>query len=747
MPTNNKDIAIRLSLKDHEVVRRALMTLGDDGQRALAKIEKASAPASRGLLAVNTVARDLRGGMEAFGARLGTVGTGLAALGPAGLAAAAGIAGMVAGAVKLKGMAEHAVELVAALQDEAQQAGVTAEAFQELKYAAGQYSVTQEALTDGLKELALRADEFVKTGKGAAEEAFRRLGFTQTELNGRLGDTSALFQEVVRRMEGLENRAAKIRVADEIFGGTGGEQFVRLIEAGAERIAELRREARDLGFVLDNELIARADETRDKLKTLSDVVDLQLSSALVDLGPVLVSVASGFADVARWVADVVDGFRDIETASTRGLQRRLEDIRAELADMFQQRGDAPEDLFDVSAWLGRRTTSELDAAIQAKYDEIQRINAILQRRAADASRRGGAGAAAGGAAAPDNVAERIKALQMERDGLRALAGVYALDAQAIRSVTVSRKIDTELARLKVAQNSDEARSIEHLIRMNESLRREIALRQKARALSPDLAYEDRLAEIEDIRRTGMVSEEDLARATEDAARRRLEASRDASAGIQLAMMDISDASGDAAKQWREDINGMNQTARKAFVDIVTGAGTMRDGLNAILNDLGGRLAGRVYDRTVGVVFDTALDAFFGADHTGGTVGRETMHRAVNPMVFAGAPRMHGGGLLPGERPIIARDGEGVFTPRQMDNADRILSAALSRPPVEVHVHNNADGAEARVQETRGADGAFRLDVFVDTIEDRLGQRVAKGEGMAPILEGRYGLNPAAGAYR
>lgn len=117
---------------------------------------------------------------------------------------------------------------------------MSTKAFQELSFAAGQYQVTQSALTDGLKELSLRADEFVVTGAGPAKEAFERLGYSQGELNKKMKDTPALLLDIIDRMQGL-GQAAKIRIADEIFGGTGGEQFVSMINAGAGSIEELTK--------------------------------------------------------------------------------------------------------------------------------------------------------------------------------------------------------------------------------------------------------------------------------------------------------------------------------------------------------------------------------------------------------------------------------------------------------------------------------------------------------------------------
>ncbi|AWK87653.1 hypothetical protein [Azospirillum thermophilum] len=65
-------------------------------------------------------------------------------------------------------------------------------------------------------------------------------------------------------------------------------------------------------------------------------------------------------------------------------------------------------------------------------------------------------------------------------------------------------------------------------------------------------------------------------------------------------------------------------------------------------------------------------------HTGGLVGQGGMpSRSVPSSLFAGAPRFHTGGLVSGEVPIIARKGEAVFTPEQMDNADQLIRAASS----------------------------------------------------------------------
>jgi hypothetical protein len=68
----------------------------------------------------------------------------------------------------------------------------------------------------------------------------------------------------------------------------------------------------------------------------------------------------------------------------------------------------------------------------------------------------------------------------------------------------------------------------------------------------------------------------------------------------------------------------------------------------------------------GTAGGTPLPALTGGFHSGGIVGNDgRSQRSVSPFLFAGAPRFHDGGIVSGEVPVIARQGEGIFTSAQM----------------------------------------------------------------------------------
>ncbi|QFY60370.1 hypothetical protein FZ934_07950 [Rhizobium grahamii] len=224
------------------------------------------------------------------------------ALGKIGLGgiAAGGVAGIVAGLASIaKGVAE--------IGDQAKVAGINVKAFQELKYVAEQNRIGIDSLTDGIKELNLRADEFIVTGQGSAAEAFQRLGYNSETLAKKLKDPSELFAEIIGRLKQFD-KAAQIRIADEVFGGTGGEKFVQLINQGAEGIRATTKEANALGLVMDDALIRRAEEIDRRFNAISNTVGMNLKSAIVS--------------AADSLADFIDGFRDFQNQQTKTLDNR-----------------------------------------------------------------------------------------------------------------------------------------------------------------------------------------------------------------------------------------------------------------------------------------------------------------------------------------------------------------------------------------------------------------------------------------
>ncbi|MCF8483838.1 MAG: hypothetical protein K9G71_01405 [Rhodobacteraceae bacterium] len=179
--------------------------------------------------------------------------------------------------------ARQTVGAMARVGDEAKRAGVGVQAFQEWSFVADQNRISVDALIDGMKELNLRADEFIVTGAGSGAEAFVRLGFSATDLEAKLKDPSELLLEIMGRLEELD-RAAQIRVADEIFGGTGGERFVELISQGEAGLRQTIARAHEVGAVMDSAIIEKASELDRKFNELGSRLQALWRGQIVEVG-------------------------------------------------------------------------------------------------------------------------------------------------------------------------------------------------------------------------------------------------------------------------------------------------------------------------------------------------------------------------------------------------------------------------------------------------------------------------------
>ncbi|SFP62577.1 phage tail tape measure protein [Tranquillimonas alkanivorans] len=234
--------------------------------------------------ATRAMERDMNRATANINRSLATASTKIGAFGKTFLAGVAGSA-ITVGLSAVTSNLGQVVKGIAAVGDEAKRAGVPLQDFQEWKFVAQQNRIGIDSMVDGLKELNLRADEFIATGKGPAEEAFRRLGFGARDLERRLEDPSELLLEIVDRLQDMD-RAAQIRISDEIFGGTAGERFVELLGQGRQGLQATIQEAHRVGAVMDSEMIEKADELDRKFQALTERVGQfgkQVAVSLADL--------------------------------------------------------------------------------------------------------------------------------------------------------------------------------------------------------------------------------------------------------------------------------------------------------------------------------------------------------------------------------------------------------------------------------------------------------------------------------
>jgi lambda family phage tail tape measure protein len=384
---------------------------------------------------------------------------------------------------------------------------------------------------------------------------------------------------------------------------------------------------------------------------------------------------------------------------------------------------------------------------------------------------------------------RVKALDLEAKGYKGLSVQAEKYIQVLEALEKQKLLDKQFEDYeKLEQKSRQI--VENYIGANRQRAEELAFKRQSLDLSEgDLAAAQVRFDLEKAsanarKDAGQIEDAGLRQqaieAINDALARQLpviegltranfEYQRTVEFGAKSALRAYIDDATNAAKQAERAVTGAFRSMEDALTQFVmTGKLDFNSLANSIISDLvriqiqraitlplanwasslslfGGTGAGTGAGLPTGA--SDLMGTMVNLAHNGGLLGVDPLaSRSASAAIFEGAPRFHTGGLVSGEVPIIAREGEAVFTPGQMRALGGSLNAKSS-VQVQVNVINRAQGVDARVEQQRQPDGSLQLDVIVEQIEGRMARSISRGTGLAPVLERRYGLNPAAGSLR
>lgn len=242
------------------------------------------------LKALSEQFKDVGGKIEGVGRSL----TGVSA------AAAGVVAGLGAAAYKAGQAADD-------LNTLSKVTGIGTEELQKYGYAADLVDVSVEAIAKSNKKLTKNAYEAANGSKSQAE-AFKAIGVSVTDSNGRLRDSEAIFQDVITNLGKMTNETERDAIAQQLMGKSAAE-LNPLIEDGGETykmVADTLKKY-DLDFV-DQKTLDGANEfndSLDKMKLIGSVALSDVSSRLaVYLAPALEKVVDLVGKFAKWLSQL-----------------------------------------------------------------------------------------------------------------------------------------------------------------------------------------------------------------------------------------------------------------------------------------------------------------------------------------------------------------------------------------------------------------------------------------------------------
>lgn len=203
------------------------------------------------------------------------------------------------------------------MSNSAHRIGISTSALQEWQYVARKTGEDANAVGGALETF---ASKLAAAAAGLSKEDlknFQALGLSQEQLKG-MNDTEKALDEIVDRIGDLKDESDRAAIAEKLGLGP----LATSLREGSDEVARLRDEARALGFVMSEELIAKGAAASEQMDDLSQIIGIQMAEAFISLSDEVLAFTGHIADALGGLNRFIerfDGWRERISLTYPGL--------------------------------------------------------------------------------------------------------------------------------------------------------------------------------------------------------------------------------------------------------------------------------------------------------------------------------------------------------------------------------------------------------------------------------------------
>lgn len=196
--------------------------------------------------------------------------------------------GIALGAREIIDFGLNSLKAAGGLSNLAQQLGVSTKALQGYQYAATQVGVSQEDMQSALARLTRSIGE-AANGNSKAIDSFNKLGIGILDSAGHIRTTEEVALDLADGLAKIKDPAARAAIEVDLLSKSG-QKLDTAFASGSETLRKFQREAQQLGMILTEEEIKKAQEAADKLEALDFKWHKLAQTLASDVAPALTNV-------------------------------------------------------------------------------------------------------------------------------------------------------------------------------------------------------------------------------------------------------------------------------------------------------------------------------------------------------------------------------------------------------------------------------------------------------------------------
>lgn len=340
---------------------------------------------------------------------------------------------VAAGAAAVGAAAKHVSDHARELEKLSQIAGVNVERFQSLAFAAGEYGVSQEKLSDILKDVNDKVGDFLQNGAGPMQDFFENIGPKVGVTADQFRSLSApdALQLYVRSLEAANVSQSEMTFYMEALANDA-TRLIPLLQGNGAAMKDLEQAARDLGVVLDQDLIAKSSrmgEIWDRMMTSMQARFLTFAATVMNGFDAIFGITEeaqlsiGRENLMKLADERNKVLEDIDAAKQRN--KVLEALgpsvpRSNDEDFLQAHLEAVEEEMNIE----NQKLLDLQELVTKREEAKARLQELVDGGSGGGSGGGGGGSGGGGSGAARGPTEedvdRLKsAFLTEREAIQA----------------------------------------------------------------------------------------------------------------------------------------------------------------------------------------------------------------------------------------------------------------------------------------------------------------------------------------
>ena len=247
-----------------------------------------------------------------------------------------GAAIAAAGPAALGLLIKKAIDAADSIAKSADAIGISTDMLQELTFAADLAGISQDTLTSALKAFTKRVGE-ARSDTGTLVTILKKMD--EELLNNVQSSESAeqAFDLIINAAADMANPLDRAALLAAAFGRTAGVDMANLIKNGVKDMEAMRQKARDLGLVIEEDLLRNAEQAKDSMTILGRVISTQVTTAVLTLAPEIKTLSDNITDglpaLFLWVKKFLEWTGIIDKSQIDVLKDQIAAANEELANI------------------------------------------------------------------------------------------------------------------------------------------------------------------------------------------------------------------------------------------------------------------------------------------------------------------------------------------------------------------------------------------------------------------------------